>query len=96
MHYEQIEANEEMYQERADKLSPEGTSIGSIYLPAETSSREALDVFHELMTEHGWLGIEYCVEAIHQEGQRYFDEMADEPEDILDDFQTYKEQSDEY
>jgi len=95
MYYEQIEANKEMYQRRADELSPENKNVGQIYLPDETSSDEALEVFHELMTEHGWLGIEYCVEAIHQEGGRYFDEMADDPEDILDDFELYKRQYDE-
>lgn len=89
--YETIEANRDQYQRRADRLAPENTHI-RVLLPAEESSPEALAVYHELMTEHGWLGIEYACEALHSEGDTYFDDFAeDSPRDLLDDFQRFKD-----
>lgn len=92
MKYEDIKEKEQEYQERMDELRPEGTHMGSVLFPSEESSEAALRAFDELMTEHGWLGIEYAQESLHSMGGRWMDVNLDDPyEESLEDFERYKE-----
>lgn len=91
MNFEEVENNREMYQERMDEQTPDGITLGSVLLPDEDTDPELLDVFHKLMTDEGFIGIEYTQEALHAEGGDYFTRLCETPETVREDFQQYKE-----
>lgn len=90
MDYEQLKDNEDMYQERMDELTPDGTHLGSVLFPSADASPMACEVFHELMTEHGFNGIEYIQEGLHQNSD-YIATHFDTKEEVIADFERFEE-----
>lgn len=92
MKFTEIEDNEEEYQERMDEMTPEGHSLGEVILPSENTNEDQLDVFHELMMDHGYAGIEYMQESLHRLGRDWMVAISSTPEDVMEDFEIYKEE----
>lgn len=88
---EQLDANDEQYTELLKRRNAERSgSMGTNVLYPWEPSEMAAKAFHECMTEHGHLGVEYAQEALHGNGE-YFDDYFDEVEEMREDLRRYKE-----
>lgn len=87
---EEVRENEEFYQDRIDWWEEQnpGHMLGSVLLPHEGASDMAARAYHECMTEHGELGIEYAQEGLHQ-NHDYFDDFFDSVEEVREDVERF-------
>ncbi len=97
MEWSEIRENKELYRERVEMRNEElsGFMGTSHVLPSRNEDDpDALEWFHRLMTECGALGVEYIQEGLHQNGE-YLSTFFDSWEQVEEDFNRYKRESEE-
>jgi hypothetical protein len=91
MKYEDLKEKEEEYQRRMDEETPENVNLGTVILPSENLDEEFYEVYDELMTEHGFFGIQYMQESLHSLGKDWMNIVGGSREEIMEDFERFKE-----